>query len=123
MSIRTDKVASVIKKALAREISGIANGNSAGLVTITSVRMSKDLQIANVYLSVYGGKITPGRFIDIIENDYKGKLRTHVGSQVQLRHTPELRFFIDDTLDQMDRIQNLLDSVKKGHLKSDNSTE
>ncbi len=116
MSIRTDKVASVIKKALANKVSGIAKGNSAGLVTITSVRMSNDLQIAKVFISLYGGKISPAKFLDMLD-DNKSDLRSYIGSQVRLRHTPELRFYIDDTLDQMDRIQNLIDSVKKNSNK------
>jgi ribosome-binding factor A len=111
-SIRAEKVGSVIKRVLATAVSGLANRFNAGLVTITSVRLSSDLQVAKVYLSVYGGKMPPVKFLDILEEN-KGSLRSEVGSQVRLRHTPDLRFFLDDTLDQMEHIQNLLNSVKK----------
>ncbi len=111
MSIRTDKVASSVKKTLAGEIHSLASEFSAGLVTITAVRMSNDLQIAKVYLSSYGGKISTSDFIDHLENN-KRTLKSAVAHQVRLRHTPDLKFFIDDTLDQMERIQKLIDSVK-----------
>jgi ribosome-binding factor A len=116
MSIRAEKVASVIKRSLAEPISRIASENSAGLVTITSVRLSNDLQVAKVYLSIYGGKMSPGKFMPVIE-ERVGALRSHIGKQIKLRFTPELRFFLDDTLEQMERIQNLLDSAKKADEK------
>lgn len=111
MSIRAEKVASVIKRTLATHLQPYATEAQAGLVTVTSVKLSPDLQIAKVYLSVYGGKINSSQFVDIIENK-KGQLRSLVGSSVKLRFTPELKFFVDDTLDEMERIQKLIDSVK-----------
>lgn len=107
MSIRTDKVSSLIKRTLAQTINELAREYKAGIATVTSVRMTKDLHIAKVYISVYGGKITPGQFLTYLEKRTP-EVRSFVGSQVHLRYTPEIRFFIDDTLDQMDRIDGLL---------------
>jgi ribosome-binding factor A len=112
MSIRAEKVSSVIKRALAEPISRIVSENSAGLVTITSVRMSNDLQVAKVFLSIYGGKVSPGKFLPLVE-EKAGMLRSHIGKAIKLRFTPELRFFLDDTLEQMERIQNLINTAKK----------
>lgn len=111
MSIRAEKVASVVRRVLAEPINNLAREFSAGLATVTSVRMSPDLQVAKVYLSVFGGKLLPLKFISILE-ERSGSLRKSVGANIRLRVTPELRFFLDDTLDEMDRIQKLLDSVK-----------
>jgi ribosome-binding factor A len=111
MSVRTDKVASVIKRAITEPIDNLAKEHHAGLVTVTSVVLSKDLQIAKVYISIYANKIEPGKFLAILE-DKKGWLRSYIGSHVIIRHTPELRFFYDDTLEQMNHIQELIDSVK-----------
>ncbi len=111
MSLRAEKVASVIKRALTVPISDIARENSAGLATVTAVRMSPDLTVAKVYISVYGKNYPPAKFINILE-DSKGELRRFVGSSVRLKQTPELRFFIDDTLDQIEHIQKLVDQVK-----------
>ena len=113
MSVRTEKVGSVIKRVLAEPISNIAKEKyQTVLVTITAVRLSPDLRIANVYLSIFGPDISPGTLITYFE-EHKGRLRHHIGSNVRLRFTPDLRFFLDDTLDQMEHIQNLLDKVKK----------
>jgi len=110
MSIRTDKVSSVIKRILAKPLSDIAHEYHAGLVTVTAVRLSKDLHIAKVYLSSYGGKISTASFISMLE-PRTGELRSIVGSNTRLRYTPELRFYIDDTLDQIENIQKLLNSL------------
>jgi ribosome-binding factor A len=112
MSIRTEKVASVIKKALAKAITDMAYEANAGLATLTSVKVTNDLQIAKLYISVYGGKITPLEFIEFLELR-SGELRSVIASNVRLRFVPEIRIFLDDTLDQIDRIQKLLDSVDK----------
>lgn len=112
MSIRAEKVASVIKRCISQPLSDMAREHSAGLVTLTAVRLSTDLQQARVYISVFGGKSTPMNFLKHVE-DRKGELRYLVGKTLKLRFTPELKFFIDDTLDQMEKIQTLIDSVKK----------
>jgi ribosome-binding factor A len=112
MSIRAEKVASVIKHALAQPITDLAHEHNAGLVTITAVRLSNDLQLARVYLSIYGGKSSPGTFLSIMD-EAVGMLRSIIGKSVRLRHTPQIKFFLDDTLDEINRIQALLDSVKK----------
>lgn len=111
MSIRAEKVASAVKKALAEPISSLATEHSAGLATVTTARISNDLQNAKIYVSVYGGKITPGQFLLILE-DEKSSLKNVLSSKVRMRFMPELKFFIDDTLDQMEHIQKLLDDVK-----------
>jgi len=113
MSIRAERVAGEIKKVLSQPISDLARANSAGMATITAVRLSSDLTIAKVYVSLYGKDFPPLQFISILDRA-KGSLRSQVGSAIRLRSTPDLKFFIDDTMDEMDHIQKLLDSVKSG---------
>ena len=115
MSRRAEKVGSVIKRVLVLPISNLADEYSAGLTTVTSVRLSDDLQIAKIYVSAYGGKISAGKFIEILEQNVK-ELRYQVGLKARLRYVPELRFFLDDTLDQIEHIQKLLDSVKNENI-------
>ena len=110
MSKRTDRVASVIKRALARPIGEIAREFTKGLVTVTSVRMSPDLQVAKVYLSVYGGALPPAAVVGRIEKR-AGELKSVISREVRIKFMPEIRIYIDDTLDRSDHIQSLLDSV------------
>ncbi len=112
MSIRAEKVASVIKRSLVEPVNQLAEEYSAGLVTITSVKLTKDLHIAKIYVSIYGKKEGPGAFMDVLRDNSK-MLRGQLGHKIRLRFTPELRFYLDDTLEQMEHIQNLINSIKK----------
>lgn len=112
MSIRTEKVASVLQQALAMPLQNFAKSVGAGFVTITNIQMSADIQIAKVYLSIFQSKISNEKFLQKLAEE-QPRLRHEVASQIQLRYAPELRFFIDDTLNQLDRIQFLLDKEKE----------
>jgi len=112
MSIRAEKVASVIKKVIAEPISEIAHQFTSGLVTVTSVKLSNDLQIARVYISIYGNKISKGELLSQLEKS-KSEIRYLVGKEVRLRYTPEIKFYLDDTLDEMEHIQELIDKAKE----------
>ncbi|MFN3306687.1 MAG: 30S ribosome-binding factor RbfA [Candidatus Kapaibacteriota bacterium] len=112
MTVRAQRVASEVQKVLSEPISEFARENNAGLATITAVRMSPDLQIANVYVSVYRGETSPQTFLNLLE-DEKSTFRQIVGTKLRLRLTPEVRFFLDDTFDRIEKIEQLLSSEKK----------
>ncbi|MCS6807630.1 MAG: 30S ribosome-binding factor RbfA [Bacteroidota bacterium] len=109
-SIRTERVANEIRQALARPLTELASELSAGFITVTHVRMSPDLRIARVYLSVFGGKLSPQQAIEKVR-EHASILRKHVNTHVRLRFSPELHFYLDDTLDAMQRIETLLKNV------------
>lgn len=121
MSLRTEKVASVIKRMIVKPVEEIGRENGAGLVTVTSVRISPDLQSARVYISVYGGKVPPAHFITILEQE-KNRVKHYMAPQLKLRFMPDIKFFLDDTLDQMERIQKLI-SDSEGKTNGNTGTE
>jgi len=112
VSIRTERVASEITKALASPLKTIADDLSAGFITVTEVRMSPDLQLARVYISVFGGKVTPTEVVAYIEEHEAGRVRSHIARKLNLRYTPQLCFYVDDSLDRAQRIHELIDRVK-----------
>lgn len=110
MSIRTEKVSSELRQALARPLTEIASEINAGFITVTHVRMSPDLRIARVYLSVFGGKISPELTVAKV-SERTGSLRKQMNAKVRLRFSPELHFYLDDTLDAISHIEGLLKNV------------
>lgn len=112
MSIRSEKVGGVIRELLAEIMRPIASELRAGLLTVTSVRVSPDLKHARVYVSAFGGKATTTDVIEYLEKN-KRKIRSQLAHKMTIRAVPDLQFFRDDTLDEMDAIHSLLDSVKK----------
>ena len=109
MSVRQEKIANIIKQELGRYFQQNAVSICKGaMVTVTMVRMSPDLSIAKVYISIFGGKDNEDSFNHISEN---AKYIRHELSQVvknQLRKTPELHFYLDDSFDYAKKIDNLL---------------
>ncbi len=78
------------------------------MITVTAVRVSPDLSVAKVYLSLFPVE-DKDEFIQYI-NDIESKIRFELGKRVrhQLRKIPELKFFVDDSLDYIENIDNLL---------------
>ena len=109
MSIRQEKIASVIKKELGIYFQQNAiNMCKGAMVTVTTVRMSPDLSIAKVYISIFGGKNNDESFEHISTNS---RYIRHELSQIvknQLRKSPELHFYRDDSFDYAQKIDNLL---------------
>lgn len=78
------------------------------MVSVTKVKISPDLSICTAYLSVFPSEKGEEILKNITANEKT--IRYDLGKRVrnQLRIIPELRFFIDDSLDYLDRIDELL---------------
>lgn len=109
MSTRQDKVSKLIQKDIAVILQLYSNGLLPGkMLTVTKVRISPDLGVAKVYISIFpsnNGEIEIG-FL----NKHKSIIRNNLGRLVrhQLKKVPEIVFFLDDSLDYLDNINNLL---------------
>ena len=78
------------------------------LVSVSAVRISPDMSIARVYLSVFPSEKAEEMVKNI--NDNMKSIRYELGTRVryQLRIIPELKFFVDDSLDYIEKIDSLL---------------
>lgn len=108
-STRQKKVSKLILRDLATYFQ--QNGElyaKGSMLTVTVVRVSPDLGSARVYLSVFGAH-EPQEAVDKV-NDRSWEVRKSLASKVrhQLRIVPELRFYVDDSLDEVDKIDDLL---------------
>lgn len=78
------------------------------MVSVSTVRVSPDLGIAKAYLSVFPS----AKGAEVVESLNKNtkSIRFELGNRVrhQLRIIPELRFYVDDSLDYIEHIDNLL---------------
>ena len=78
------------------------------MVSVTRVRISPDLSICTAYLSIFPSEKADEIISNINANNKT--IRYELGTRVrnQLRIVPELRFFVDDSLDYIDHIDELL---------------
>ncbi|MBL7802330.1 MAG: 30S ribosome-binding factor RbfA [Saprospiraceae bacterium] len=81
------------------------------LVTVTNVKMTPDLLVAKIYISVYGTENKQEVILELEDNHLH--LRQALAAKIgkQMRRMPDIEFFLDDTVDEMYRVQNLLDRV------------
>lgn len=79
------------------------------MITVTDTRVSADLSVARISVSIFAPGITAESVLEKI-NENKSKIRFELGNRIknQLRKVPELIFYIDDSLDKMERIEKLL---------------
>jgi len=79
-------------------------------ITITQVIMSPDLKYATVYLMTLNGK-NLGVVLEQLQAE-KWLFKKLVAAKLKLRYTPEINFRVDDTFDEVDRVNKLLNDPK-----------
>jgi len=105
---RPDRVGDQIREALSELLTrGVVHDPGIGFITLTRVKVSPDLQLARVYYSSLGdpaarketakalGRATPF-------------LRRQIGSRLQLRRVPELKFEFDESVGHQDRVEQII---------------
>jgi ribosome-binding factor A len=106
---RQQKVSRLIQKELAEYFRGTGVQIGQGtIISVTVVRISPDLAQARVYLSIFP-PAQRDQILKSIESQAR-QIRFELGRVIakQVRHIPELHFFVDDSLDYAERIDELL---------------
>lgn len=105
---RQQKIERLIQKDLGDIFLRYARTLSGTLISVSEVRVSTDLSIAHAYLSIFPQDKVSTVLAGIEEN--QSKIRFELGNleRHQLRIIPELHFHLDETIDKMERIDQLL---------------
>ncbi|MGA9116551.1 MAG: 30S ribosome-binding factor RbfA [Bacteroidota bacterium] len=113
MSIRTERVASLLKQEIGNILLQEFAGPGLGLITVTDVKMSADLRIARVFFSVLGSPETVEKTCALLDQE-KQHLRGRLAAAVRLRYVPSLQFHRDDTGERAERIHTLIRKIHDG---------
>lgn len=107
---RTLKLGESLREIVAEILASDVSDPRLEMVTVTGLQISSDLGVANVYVTAHGDQ---ERYDEVLAglNSAKGRIRTLLGQQISLRVTPELRFFIDESVDEGQRIDQALQNV------------
>ncbi len=117
MPYRLEKISHLIKEEISLIFLQKLQDPAFGLVTITNVKVSADLKIAKIYISVMEKEKR-----DVVMekvSSINGLIRNQLAQRIKIKFVPELKFFIDDTLDYVEKINYL---IKKIHETDDNKT-
>lgn len=107
---RPERVADEIRRELSVLLAREVHDPGIGFVTLTRVKVTSDLQLARIYYTTIGdaaarkdtaralGRATPF-------------LRRQIGSRLRLRNVPELQFFYDESIEQQDRLERIIQDI------------
>ena len=113
-SRRVERVAELIKREISQLLlSGIKDDRvGQGLVSVTAVEVSGDLQHAQVYVSIFGSPAVRAQTMAGLESA-TGYVRSVLGQRVRLRRTPEVVFREDTSLERGSRVIALLNQIRQ----------
>ena len=97
-----------------KEISNIINydlknPSATGLISVTKVKVTKDLKYARVYVSILNAKSVAGTLSALKKSS--GFIRTELAKRINLRNTPELVFELDDSIEYGTKIDEILKKI------------
>ena len=112
---RQKQVAEVVKRniGIVLQQEGSYIYGSSTLVTVTAVKMSPDFNLAKIYLSVYNRENKEAVIDELDANVHR--LRQSLAHRIKrhVRRIPEIQFYIDETLDEMYRLNDLFKGLDK----------
>jgi len=110
---RIDRISEEVRRELSDVIqNSIKDPRLPEFVSVTSVVVTKDLKSAKAFISVLGTPEQKNEAIKALAHA-AGFIRHEIGQRVKLRHTPEFRFFLDQSIEHGIRINMLIEENKK----------
>lgn len=118
MSHRIDKIEQLIKEEISLIFLYKMQDPALSLLTVTNVKVSPDIKQAKIYVSVFQREKREAVLEKIKAST--GFIRTELAHRVKLKFVPELKFYIDDTLDYVEKIEGLIKKIHEDDNKDDN---
>jgi ribosome-binding factor A len=120
---RVERVAELIKREVSQMLlHGIKDDRvGTGMVSVTDVDVSGDLQHAKIYVSIYGTDEAKVETMAGLKSA-TGYVRSEIGSRVRLRRTPEVVFIEDSSIERGNKVLSLLNQLQTAR-KSDDLPE
>ena len=85
----------------------------SGLITITKVETSNNLRFSKIYISFIGNKIDPSELVIQMNRNIK-EYRYQLGKTLKLKYIPEIKFYHDNTLEEVEKINTLINKANNG---------
>lgn len=110
MGVRQQRVREAYRQELSQLIQRELKDPRIGFLSITDVEVSGDLRQVKVYISVLGEQQVKKETMAALDRA-RPYLRSEMGKRVRLRYTPELLFYLDESIERGVRLKGLLDQL------------
>ncbi len=121
-SLRLQRVQELLKRAIGEVIRREVPVEEAGVITVNDVNVSSDLHSAAVFVGVIGTDSQRRRAFDLLIKERK-RLQGLVGRAIILKHTPQLRFLMDDSGARGERILGIIEELEKSNPSHETPSE
>jgi len=118
---RAERVSIKIQQVITELLSKKMQDPRMEMATISGVKMSPDLSIAYVYVTVFGDKKRIRETLKGFQKS-KGFIKKRIAPELGLRMMPDLRFIHDDSFDEAARLDALIDAAPKGENREADDT-
>ncbi|MBI4685494.1 MAG: 30S ribosome-binding factor RbfA [Nitrospirae bacterium] len=117
---RSQRVGDLIREEVADIIMNKLKDPRIGFVTVTGVKITEDLKIATVYISILK-KEEKESTLDIL-NSAKGFVRAELSKRVRMKFIPTLTFRIDEAIEYGNRIESLLKEIRLASTRNEDES-
>ncbi|MHB1306113.1 MAG: 30S ribosome-binding factor RbfA [Limisphaerales bacterium] len=110
-SHRQERVRELLKRELSRILVREFQTANAGLMSVNEVALTGDLKQATVYVGIVGSADQCRRGFGLLDQ-HRLRLQSMLGAAVILKHTPELRFVPDESIQRGNRVLRIIDEIE-----------
>ena len=108
---RSDRVAQQIQDIISNIIATKVIVQGLGLATVTKVKTAQNLRFSRIYLSFMGNSVDPEELVKLMNYNIK-EYRFHLGKELQIKYVPQIKFYYDNTFEEMEKINKLIHKSK-----------
>ena len=121
MADRIHRIQSIIGKNISEIIQFEVKNPRIGFCTVSGVEVSKDFSYAKVYVSFLGAKYPNQNLVEL--NKVKGYIRSSLARKIDIRKTPQIIFFLDETYEKVEHLEKVLkrDAEQIEKMKKENN--
>jgi ribosome-binding factor A len=121
MSLRLERVRELLKREIGEIIRREIPVGDAGLITVNDVHVTSDLHSASVFVGVLGNDAQKKKALAELEHHRK-RIQGLVGKAVILKYTPQLRFLMDQSIEQGNKVLKIIDELEHATPPDDEAT-
>ena len=122
LSVRVQRVRELLKRQLGEILRREVQLEHGGIITVNDVEVSKDLQMATVYVGIIGNPGQVKKGMEVLQQERK-RVQGLLGRAVILKYTPQLRFVLDESISRGNRILDIINEIERSSPPHEGSPE
>ena len=111
-TLRHQRVRELLKRAVGEILRRELSIPEVGMITVNDVGVSADLHSATVFAGVLGSAAQKRRANEVLQAE-RSRIQYLLGQTVTLKYTPQIRFVVDDSIEEGNRVLSIIEELEK----------